>query len=204
MKKIIGLLVILMFGVNAFGQFAGNVLCDFFDEKPTVIKVIDEIKNWGYSNQYMDLYTYSFKVDNKIYVLSYDTSSSWNRYLTYVKGKRGDVIERNVYLFCVENNTWSLASDIIKTDFRKVDDQGIASYDYYYPKRKNFSDVIRNVKNGVGNGYVKKLDDGSVQILLISFTCSNNNSSDSKYYDYRWDIFILTPNSNGFYTVKKC
>ena len=195
MKKIIGLIGILLLTANSFGQISGQQLC-WFREKATVLRVVNQLEQWGYANQYLDIYAYSFVIDNKIYVLSYDTTSP-----TYVKKNGYSILERNVYLFCIENNTWKPASDVVKTDFYRVDSQGIASYEYYYPTRVNFSEVVRNVKDGVSNGYVMKLDDGSVQILLVSFTCSNQNQNYSNY-DYRWDIFTLTPNGNGFYTVR--
>ena len=200
MKKLIGLLVILLVTCNVFGQRCGNELCGF-DDPPVINEIkrlIVKCQEMGWHiEDFLNERTYSFNVDNKLYVLSYDTTTNYKRYLTYLEGVRGDIVERNIYLYCLDNGKWSIVSDLVKTDYMKCDDKGNTAYDFYYPDRVDLTGAI-HIKNGLSNGYVKKLSNGNVEILLLSFTLVNENQ-----YDYHGDTILFVPKNNGSYSVIK-
>lgn len=189
MKKIIGLLGILLITITIFGQKGGAIICRFGNKS---IIIGEEFKLFQHNKMYIETIIYSFRENGHLYVMSYDTIESIDDMFLY--GSH-DIRKRSVLIYRLDDDGWHSASDIIKTDFWKVSN-GIQSYNYHYPKRKDLSDLI----DGIGNSYIKKLDDGVIEFNLLNFYGSENDEVNWKYY---WEVILLIPNDNKTYNVLK-
>jgi len=187
MKKIIGLLTILLFTTGVFGQGGGAVLCDFY--QPSTIGDV----RFNTSQGYLDSCTYSFWEDDKLYTLSYD--SELDASVSWLLRGDNDSLVRHIYLFRLDGDTWHKASNLIKTDYNKVTD-GVQSYDYYFKERRDLNGLIK----GIGKSYVKKHND-IVYIRLLNFYDLNARDDNNGFY-YRWDGIILIPQGDGTYIAK--
>ena len=198
MKKFIGLLIIVLFTANLFGQ-KQHLQLSRFRTYPSYIDV-DETRVWcaqkgGDLNEYLKTRTYSFYGENgKLYLISYaDTLNIQNFPVLHY----GEKIERNLYLLRYDNGKWNVASDIIQTDYNGCTSNGEASYSYTYLSKTDIKDLLY-VKNGVSNGYVKKLDNGNVEIRLLIIISDNGHDD-----DYYWKTWRFTPKSDGTYDIKE-
>lgn len=177
MKKIITLLAILLISTGLFAQ--GNILTGF--GRRAEIKKLKE--NPTYLNpNYLDLCTLSFTEDNKLYLLSYPPNSLDVRPLN----RGSDIVERNIYLYSIDDDGYEIVSDIILTDFRKITD-GVQSYANSRLTRRPYHDLVAKVT---------KRDDGSVS---IGFPCFIWTEGDIYRWKYTWVNVNLFPNDDGTY-----
>lgn len=180
MKNLISIFTFLLLTIGVFGQKSGSALCSF-NEKTS----IENIQFLYEPFQYHDI------VNNKQYMLSYDTAQDYRR-LT----RCGDIVKRNIYLFRLDGDTWNKASDIIKTDYRKVTSDCIGSFDYSYLSIRDVGELLNDKwikkNNGVTKGYIKEIDNGIIEIRLLSFFTTDEDKRDYEHYGYRWETIQLT------------
>jgi len=203
MKKIIGLLAIVLFTTNLFSQKQGR-----FNDYPSFVNVDETrircIQRGGDLNEYLNLKTYSFYGKNgKLYLISYKDEYNSNNFPTLHCGGK---IERNLYLLRYDEDKWNIASDVIQTDYEKADSN---YYSYTYLRRDDLKELI-NVKSGVSNGYVKKLNNDNIEIRLLIFTGfeiykqNGDHSWEIKHgEDYTWKTWCLIPERDGTYKIKE-
>ena len=174
------MLGILLLATGVFGQRGGGGMCEFFQPAR-----IDRDVKWFNPTQ-----TYSFEINGKTYMLSYDTSKE---YLNF--GKTGNEVEkRNVYLHRLDNDGWKIASTVVKTDYWCTDEN--RAYDMYYQNMADLSELI----DGIGTPYVNRLENGIVKIRLLSFY---SNERADQGFNYRWDEIVLIPQGDETYLAAK-
>ena len=217
MKKLIGLLIILMFGMNLFGQTTGTLA--HIKEAPeyavlesrtlgdhSILKFID---NFYTNSMYMARQqTYSFVVDKKLYILSYDlTASFYCGNVVYKDIPVNDTTfyyfgmnfpdwhaERNIYLYCWNDGKWNKASDLVHRDNWGIDDANITA-DRYLPRQtKEYMESPEfNYRNA--DSIITELPDGIVEMKMIR-AISVPDVQVAKLYNI---IYRFTPNGNGTY-----
>jgi hypothetical protein len=157
--------------------------------------------NWDF-NDYLKT-VYSFRANGNLYLLSYEDCDDYNRPLTFVKDVRGDEITRNLYLYKLDNTTqtWTIASDVVKTDYKRCNSQGKQEYSYYYPFcNYDLSGAVRT-KDGVNQGSIKVLDNGNVEMIIIYFDRKYDDDNGEDYF--QWMKVTFTPTNNNNYKVKQ-
>jgi len=184
MKKLIGLITVLLLSTSIFGQ-RGAELCDFSGSPATIVKQQFEL-----DQRYLDKCTYSFWVSDTLFVLSYDPKQEYANN-GYLYGKPA-INTRNVYLYRLDTDGWKVASTLVKADYLKKDENDITSYDYIITSRRDYNDFI----DGIGYSYVKQEDSGIVKIRLLNFYGDDKNNTG---FNYRWDEVVFIPQRNGIY-----
>lgn len=196
MKKLITFLLITL-PIFAFGQVGSSL--SVIDERPEYIKAVEKLvlytqRNWDF-NDYLKT-VYSFRVNNNLYLLSYEDCNGCKR----LDSKE---LIRNLYIYKLDSKTltWTIASDVVKTDYYRVNNQRKHEYSYYYEKcNKDLSGTV-HTKDSVNQGSVKVLENGNVEMIIMFF--------DRKYDDYwtedylQWMKVTLIPTVNNNYKVKR-
>jgi hypothetical protein len=191
MRKFIALLLIVL-PIFALGQ-VGSI-----DERPEYIRAGEQLilctqRNWNF-NEYLKT-VYSFHANNNLYLLSYEDCNGCKR----LNSKE---LIRNLYLYKLDNKTltWTIASDVVKTDYYRVNNQKKHEYSYYYDKcNKDLSSTV-HTKDGVNQGSVIVHDNGNVEMVIIYFNRKYDDYWTKDYFQWMKVIFIPTNNNN--YLVK--
>lgn len=200
MKKTIIILLLIALPIIIFGQ-VGNSL-KVFDEDAEFIKANREIvqfakRDWNI-NEYLNT-VYSFRANKNLYLLSYEDCDNCNRLLT----TNDNEIIRNLYLYKLDEYTltWRIASDIIKIDYRRFNDEDKQEYGYYYRYcNHDLSGAVRT-KDGVNQGSVKILENGNVEMIIIYFKREYNDEKSRDYF--QWMKVTLIPTTDNNYIVKR-
>lgn len=104
MKKLLGLIIIMVFSASVFGQNIGN----FSDIQRTSTHNNTVEDHISHNDGYAWIPNINFKLDKFVYMLAYDTISRRGHF---------DNITRNIYLYCKDttnvNNPWTKASDVV-------------------------------------------------------------------------------------------
>lgn len=112
--------------------------------------------------KYLSNNTYSFFNKDKFYMLSYDDGCI-TCYNTVVESPVR--LERNLYLFRLDDTCWTKVSNVIRTDY--IDKE---AYSVYFPIR-NLENCVNITEMGGGkNGSVEVTANGDVVINIIYFT----------------------------------
>lgn len=147
---------------------------------------------------YIDTISYSFFSKGKFYMLSYDEDKNSLCYTDTINIKIKPLrIERNLYLFRLDDNGWTKASDKpVQTDWEETSMTN-ESYMFYYPRRI----VGCETHDGyVSNGKVKISSDGTITIVLIDHQMNNEYKEKLPYFFAR--TVVLVPKDDGTYLVK--
>lgn len=205
MKNIITILLVILISSKIFCQIGYSL--SVFEDKPEFVKASNSIlqfkqKNWDF-NDYVEQ-VYAFYINDELYVLSYENDCSncqqeYGRFLKYNE-YHGDSIGRNLRLFHlnVRNNIWEFASDIIKTDYRKSDTKGVITYSFYYPYRKDLSDLV-HINDNVSKGSISILDNGNIEMTIMYFEREYGKDRDK----LKWMKVLLKPKGNNYYNLIK-
>jgi hypothetical protein len=213
MKKLIGLLIILLFTANLFGESVFNMfLCDaqYVTTGDGMLKAIREHaivngklftdpakdynnNDWGYG------VVYQFVVNGKQYLVSYEQCEACKNI------KNGETKQRNLYLYRWDSIEWNIAVDKpLRVDIFGYDENWNLTCDCYFPQmhggnmdgRKNYKGIF----DSKYDGNIKKLDNGNIEIKLTIFIAkSTQNISDYKYHS---EIITLKPCGDNNYKVK--
>jgi len=180
MKKITGLLLVLLFTTTVFGQLGGACICEF-ENKP-------------FTERHQDPHNrdvrFSFEADGKTYMLSYDVND-----YSYKGFSRSPerIDKRYVYLHRLDNDGWKIASGIVKTDFYNYDNY---TYDYHFDTRYDLTELIGDSTQAT----VKVYDDGTVKMKFLSFY---GEYEYDRRWKYRWHDVLFIPNGDETYKVLK-
>jgi uncharacterized protein YozE (UPF0346 family) len=219
MKKLIGLLIILMFGVNTLGQTTGMLA---HIKKASEYAVLESmtlgdhsipkfIDNFYTNSMYMARQqTYSFVVDKKLYILSYDLTASFYcgsvvykdipvkdstfNYFTYTMNFPDWHAERNIYLYCWDNGNWNKASDIVQRDNWGIDNAEITA-DRYFPRQTKEYMESPEFNYHDADSIITMLPDGVVEIKMIR-AITVPDVQVAKLYNIK---YRFTPIGNGMY-----
>lgn len=181
MKKLIGLLTILMLTTTVFGQTRGADLGEFFP-----------FKYFEYS------LTYRFTENNKEYAIAYEAipRTSMGTAKTSLLNSN-DIIERNLYLYRNDGDKWTIVSNIIKTDYWKVVD-GVQSYDYYVENPANTNSDINKLIGDIGGYSSIEPKKGFLAIRMLNFYGVVGVDAP---YNYRWTNIRLFRKDDGTFTT---
>jgi len=203
MKKLITILLIFQ-STLTFSQVGESLSVfseesEYFKASRLMIKCIQN--DWNF-NAWLET-KYSFRANGNLFLLSYEHQEDYrnNIFLKYKKGISGAEKTRKIYLYKLDYNTltWSIASDVIKTDYFRCDEHGNNEYSYYYSEINDLSDAV-SIRDGVNQGSVNVLDNGNVEIVLIYFERKfGEHWTDD---DYKWVKIKLIPTKDNFYKVK--
>lgn len=180
MKKITGLLLVLLFTTSVFGQLGGASICEFFNTPFT---------ERHHHPQNRDV-RFSFEANGKTYMLSYDVNDY--KYTNFSRCPER-IVKRYVYLHRLDNDGWKIASGIVKTDFWNKDTR---AYDYHNDTRYDLTELI----NDTTQASVEVLDNGMVKMKFISFYGEYDMD---RRWNYHWHDVIFIPNGDETYKVLK-
>ena len=207
MKKFIGLLIIMLFTANVFCQSVFDMfLCDA--EYVTTGDGLRKHHITTYTSDWCPV-TYQFIVNGKQYLVSYEQCEDCKDNKTLY----GKTKQRNLYLYRWDSIEWNIAVDKpLRVDIFGYDENWNLTCDCYFPQMYGgnwfyLKDVKgrKNYNSGIGlsekdYGYIKKLDNGNIEIKLTIFVAKNTqNLSDCKYYS---EIITLKPSGDNNYNVK--
>ncbi len=176
MKKFGILLILLQISVILKCQ---SGYYDYFSDNKTAWQKVSEIIP-KYNVTYLRFNsTYSFILNNKKYVISYDSSSYDNTGFLV-----GEKKIRRIYLFCqtdTQHNVWTKVSDVIFSDYKeKINDEDIA-FDIYYAG-----------VNDEKGGYVKIINENSVEICMVRhYRLTKYKQNYEPYDNWYYHRFIL-------------
>ena len=147
-----------------------------------------------YVKKYLNEYTISFTNNGKFYMLSYDDSCSqicYDREWQHFK-----LLERNLYLFRLDDSGWTKASDKpVEVDYED-NRNSKGAYMLYFPRRMAGSKPEHEkLLAGGKNGSVEISSNGFVTINIIY------NSDQSKYSSFNKTVTLI-PNGNNTYNVQ--
>ena len=210
MKKMILLITLLLSTITTFGQPYGGLL-SYFTERPA-FEFRDNSFSWTTKNSVTTYYltpqrfgimlknelfakkideiTYSFWVDSKFYMISYDTCNT----CLNIEWHDNMKVTRSLYLFRLDDSGWTRAcAEPIQVDYKEVRDSGW-SYVSYFP--------WRYCKDFPWEGMVNKLGNGDIFIRMINHTMTNYSDPNSKI-KYFYSELILKPDGKGKYVIKE-
>jgi len=173
MKKLILLFAILLFATGVEAQSV-NSFCDFLT-----------YRHFKYSQ------TYYLTVEDVQYAIAYDS----------IKGRTGlydidyDILERDLYLYRKDGNKWTIVSDVIKTDYWKIEN-GVESYDYYKENQEGSSDLKDLLGDIGGYSFIKLTKEGHIYIRMLNFYGVDGVDEVS---NHRWIGIILKSQGDGTY-----
>lgn len=177
MKTII-LITCLLISINVRGQVDGST--HFLDSSIITKKYVGEINSEN-SNAFLINYYYGFKLNNKIFILSYEPNSLSHN-------------NRNLKLYSSDDykNWVEASSDVIQTDYQHSINNDNRNIDQYISK-------------GMGNGLVKILNNGCILIIITNkFTNFNYKNEHDEVLIYKYNsVIILIPNKDNNYSVIK-
>jgi hypothetical protein len=218
MKRLILIIEFILLTGALFAQTWKPSLLEYFVERPQYELMSHEspesvnalmnndIKNPKYkiAIEYFEKSAYSFIVNKKLYMLSYDTCA-----LCMAKWvKDNERRERGIYLFRLDKTGWVKASDKpVQIDYKSIrtfmpEGSSLASkiwsYSSYFPRS-----ISENEQQdyGVGdkNSSVTIDSDGTVTIIIV------NHSKKTQYQgktDFSTHQIILKPSNDDTYTVQ--
>lgn len=200
MKKLIGIFAIILLGVSVFGQFnLGDGSANVSGQ--SVIEGLTRIENGKMSTISLNANVYHFYENDKLYVVSHDTSTA---YKSIYRPKNG-IKERDIYLYRLDEDGWKIASDLVKTDFWNTDsgDWEVITSNFIINKERK-CDLNDLVGEELGYSEVNKLPDGSVKMKVMFFYGIENppDGGKSVRWQYRWDTITFSPNGDETYKVK--
>jgi len=179
MKKIIGIITILLITSSVFGQRTGGGICEFFNKPFT--------ERYQFFSPNI---TFSFKTNGKTFMLSYDVDCKvHNNYST----SPDVLVKRNIYLHRLDDDGWKIASDLVKTDYWNTDEE--RAYDMYLDTRRDLTELIGDTTQAS----VEVYDNGMVKMKFLSFY--SYKRADNKWH-WRWDEVLFIPNGDETYSVK--
>lgn len=198
MKKLIGILVMLLFTITIFSQSSGawGEIYKKIPQYQRLTNLVGGDKITAYLNgdrstyKNFEMNKYAFTNDGKYYILSYDTTNiDYSQYRLNWNERK----ERGLYLMCWDGNSWSRAtSEPVLIDYieRKGNSpKGIMCHDmcfHSYHKKKM-------------NGSVEKQNNGTITMTIIRQTLTDYQENHiSEYY---YVNVILSPTKNGKYFV---
>jgi len=179
MKRITGILIVLLLTSNVFGQVGGATLCEFFNVPFT------ERCQWFSPSE-----IFSFKANGKTFMLSYDVDCKVH---TNYSSHPDIIVKRNVYLHRLDDDGWKIASGLVKTDFWDTDTR---ANDMYYDTRHDLSELIGDTTQAS----VEVYDNGMVKMKFLSFYAKDRNDNS---WNHRWDGVLFIPNGDETYKVLK-
>lgn len=180
MKRIIGLLIIILFSINVFGQ---SVITDISQIEATpkgMLTVEDGLRSGNLSVG--SIRYVHFVKNGYLFMLAYEPSDK-----TYSNYK---TIYRNIYLYRKDmsnvNNPWVIASDVVMTNF-------ITDY-------KNYQEVDFSTGGRI-------MTDNNIVLITVTIYERKNNVwvdiDGCPNYSYQYITFKLVTNGDNFYTVIK-
>ena len=180
MKKIIGILGILLLTIGVFGQSRGASMCGFLSQSNTLPRAY-------------------FFVENDVqYGIAYDTKLE-RTYLEYRESDKNDILERTLSLYRLDGEAWTKVSNPIKTDYWKMEN-GVESYDYHKDNcRYNIERGcdLNELASCTGIGYSSVESKGGVIIIrMLNFSGVVGVDGD---YNYHYDTYRLTQQNDGTY-----
>jgi len=189
MKKLFGILVMLMITLSILGQNEGTYF-DVLDKtsrtmwlirKPGVDKINAYIDGDRSCRLDFEESQYSFIQNKKLYVVSYDTT-----FIDYMKGYHdGEMRTRELFLFSWDGEKWEIAcDDVLQVDYRQ-NVNGINSQSTYHPWLDK-------------GGSVTVEDNQTITIVL---TTVYRPDLDTKVLRVYQNTVILTPSNDDMYHV---
>jgi len=176
MKKLIGILGILLFTASVFGQ-------------PSVCYFL--------SNTNDDhTYTHRFQYNGEQYAIGYDSRIE----RTYLLGDN-DILERTLSLYRQDGNTWTRVSNPIRRDYWKSEND-VQSYEWYKDNMgyyKGHGGDLNGLLPNVGYSSVE-IKNGIAVIHMLVFYGIIGVDND---YNYRWDTYKLIPQKDNTYLATK-
>jgi hypothetical protein len=200
MKRLIGITIILLLTSNAFAHPYSGLL-GYFHNKPAynVFGTLEELRavlDKPNTKVYLSNYTYSFFNNEKLYMLSYDTSGVYDQ--PYKIMRR---VERGLFLFRLDANGWTKASDKpVQVDY---EDCGALNEPYvsYFPWRIAGADPKDEDRlSPAKNGSVTVAENGVVTIVLVNHT--NMKIGRIGQVSFFNSTVVLVPNADGTYNVQ--
>ncbi len=155
--------------------------------------------------EYFSVSAYSFFLNEKLYMLSYDTCS--NCYSSFFSV--GKPIKRGIYLFRLDKDTWTkVCYEPLQIDYygldSSIDEPNVPQHNtwssYCYVPVKNITDDYNNDKS-LKNGSVKVSSNGEVTIILVN----RKWRYDDKYAareSFENKSIVLVANVDGTYKIQ--
>jgi len=196
MKKIIGLLVITMFSVTMFGQTSG--VYGVFEEESQHLGMQRKIHKAGVTDISKWVQDYEFVANDKQYIVSYEPCESCGERI-----ERGKTQYRAVNLYRWDLTQFNIAIDKpLRIDYYKRNENNIVSRDAYFPQDYGGSNGV--VENSICSkenmGYIKKLENGVIEIKLTVYSSTDIYDHHSKTY-YSETIYLIPDGEN--YIIKQ-
>lgn len=202
MKKIIGILVLVLFNTIVFGQ-------TYYFHHISVFHKDYHLDDYRKGD--IPPLHYWFEANNKKYVLAYDVDENNYNNARYV----GDT--RNLILYRFDGvNNWVKASNVVQVDYEKS--EAYIDYGTHKSYGRHESKII---KRGLGNGSINILESGCVVMFITNtfskpdkvhtfsqktktYTCcdGHKNGVRNPSYDYN-AVVILVPNGDNTYTATR-
>ncbi len=203
MKNLIGILLLFV-STNVFGQ-GGSVFNQWEIEARFIYtgnslrqhNIIDPTtENWG-------RITYQFVANGKQYLVSYEQCETCKHL------KNGESGHRNLYLYRWDSIEFNIAVDKpLRVDNFSYDDDWNLTCDCFFPQmhggnangwsEEKYKD--HRISDAKYDGYIKKLDNGYVEIKLQIFVGIKQHGISYKYYN---EIITLKPNDNDYIIINK-
>ena len=210
MKRISIFIIIILLANTAFSQPYGGLLSGV-DSKPAY-EFRSSAFSWTMKNgvteynltpqrfkvmlgneqflKVIDKETYSFFNEGKFYMLSYDQDTMDIPNLNWHDNMK---IERGLFLFRLDEDRWTRASDKpVQIDFKEIKDLK-KYYCAYFPWRYNVDFEMK--------GEVKKLANGDIHLRIINHKMNDYGNPTSRI-EYFYTEVILIPKGDGTYRVQ--
>jgi len=173
MKKLIGILTILLLATGVFGQINLGDLSS--------IETYNGINDWK-STDNLAHFTTKFQNHEFYYILAYEPNCEIGCY---------DNTERSVYLYCIEKTSgsrWRKASDVIMTN-HYYDSNNYEDVDFYlyneHSQNSSNSYVTMDGFNVIFTLNIHKKVNGSATVTSQSFKLGHYRNKGSKGYGYK-------------------
>jgi len=199
MKKIFGLLVVLMFGINALGQ---GVFAEFMKESEHIVfgKYFnrENITNPTATNGLRTIY--SFDANGWYYLVSYEQCEACKNL------KCGESMQRNLYLYRWDGTEFNIAIDKpLRVDTYSYDDNCNITCDCFFSQMYGGNMYGRSeeqykksrIFEAKYDGNIEKLSDGSVLIKLTIFVAQDEKPANIYSYFYA-ETITLKPNGINY------
>lgn len=196
---------------SAFGYIQTYPQYELMSHEPQQKERVEALRNGDITNpvyktavEYFSVSAYSFFLNKKLYMLSYDTCSTCGN----LNFKVGKPIQRGLFLFRLDKDSWTKVSDALQTDYYSLDSSidepsipqhNIWSSDCYLPV-KNITGDYNNDKS-LKNGSVTIEANGNVTIVLVNRKMYHDSNVDIKQSLYNKTV-VLVPNNDGTYKVQ--
>lgn len=183
-KTLLFVLILTLITISVNSQIGKywNTVTDYYNDPPVYMRfdeIIDKYcdgefhANNNILMKYMKKY-YSFVMDGKLYVLSYEPLESYDWKFIARQWQQGDAFIRNIYIYRRDGkHKWSKVSDVIKTD---------SLYKEYVKfngnkTQKNHRKLYYPLTNGYGldymKGYITQYIDRGEKYIRIRLTTYN-------------------------------